>query len=139
MLLSLVTPKKKFVTNLSVERVTLPAFKGQLTVLPGHSPLVTTLSTGVVKFKDSTTGTDHEFFVTWGYCEVGKNGIVVLAETAEAKSEINVERAKKALQNASAQLKNRTLDPKLIEKHRRKFVRAKARLDFAGTNSQTTH
>jgi F-type H+-transporting ATPase subunit epsilon len=135
MLLSLVSPKRKLVTNLEVERVTVPGHKGQLTVLPGHSPLVTTLSTGVMKFKDAASGQDHEYLVTWGYCEIGKEGITVLAETAEAKSEINIERAKKALKNSEEQLKDRSLGIKDIEKFRRKYIRAKARLDFASSES----
>ncbi len=46
--LSIVTPLKKLVTDLNVKSVTLPSFRGELTILDAHEPLVSTLETGVI-------------------------------------------------------------------------------------------
>ena len=52
--LNLVTPEKKLVTDLEVEEVIVPGFKGQLDILPGHAPLMTTLGTGVLRYRART-------------------------------------------------------------------------------------
>lgn len=138
MQLTLVSPKRRFFSGLEIDRVTLPGHMGQLTVLPGHSPLITTLSTGVVRFKESGSDREHEFLVTWGYCEVGAKGIMILAETAETRDEVDVDRAKVALQKANENLKERKLSVSELEKYRRKAVRAKARIDFGRTTTSVT-
>ena len=49
--LTIVTPEKRILVGQEVEEVTVPAFKGELNILPGHAPLMTTLETGVMKWK----------------------------------------------------------------------------------------
>ena len=72
---SLVTPEKKFVTEIDVEEVIVPAFRGELDILPGHSPLVTTLSPGVLRYKEAGKSEFTQAALSWGYCEVSPEGV----------------------------------------------------------------
>ncbi|MFN9067439.1 MAG: F0F1 ATP synthase subunit epsilon, partial [Bdellovibrionales bacterium] len=51
MKLSLFTPEKKIVADQEVEDVLVPAFRGELHILNGHAPLMTKLTTGIMKWK----------------------------------------------------------------------------------------
>ncbi len=53
------------VREVAVESVTLPGSEGELGILPEHSPLVTTLDTGVLSY--SSKGETRALAVHWGY------------------------------------------------------------------------
>lgn len=56
----------------SVDQVSLPAVDGEITVLPHHAPLITTLGAGSIKYNnDSLT-------INGGFVEIGNNKVVVL-------------------------------------------------------------
>lgn len=126
--LNLVTPEKKLVTDLEVEEVLVPAFRGQLDILPGHAPLMTTLSTGILKYKAVGSAKYETVVVSWGYCEVHPDGVIILAETAESLEEISRERAELAMQKAQKALVDPFLEADQIEMFQRKLARAEARL-----------
>ena len=77
--LNVLTPERKAVVDLDVTQVTVPAYSGEMTILPGHAPLVTTLGTGIIKYK---VGADkmYKALISSGYCEVTPTGVNVLAE-----------------------------------------------------------
>lgn len=133
--LNLVTPEKRIASDLEVEEVVIPAARGQLTLLPGHAPLITTLHTGVVKFRPKGGQNFTTAVVSWGYCEVNPNGVNVLAETAESVEEIDRERAEAALKKAQKRLAEPNMEPNQIQKYQRKVKRALARID----HTKTTH
>lgn len=91
--LTLVTPEKKLLAEAEVEEIFVPGYRGELNILPGHAPLMTTLSTGIVKYRLKSTSELKSVIVSWGYCEVNPQGVVVLAETAERPEDIDEERA----------------------------------------------
>jgi len=64
--LNLVTPDKKIVTDQELDEVTLPAYAGELNILPGHAPLMTTLTAGALKYKLKGQESE-ELAVSWGY------------------------------------------------------------------------
>ena len=132
---SLVTPENKIVENVEMEEVIVPAFKGELNLLPGHSPLVTTLSTGVLRYRQKNASEFQSAAISWGYLEVGPKGVSVLAETAEVGEAIDKQRAEDALDKAKSGLKERDLEPNQIAKLQRKMKRAETRLQIA-KNSQ---
>src|SRR5687768_14388596 len=103
-ILNLVTPEKKLVTDLEIDEVIVPAFRGQLDILPGHAPLMTTLGTGLLKYRAKGATGFESVVVSWGYCEVHPQGVVVLAEIAESLEEIDRARAEEALKKAQAAL-----------------------------------
>ena len=57
--------------------VTLPGADGELTVLPHHEPLVTTLKSGTITVREAA-GEKKEFLVESGILEVSGNRAVVL-------------------------------------------------------------
>ena len=81
--LNLVTPEKRIVQDAEIDEVVVPAFRGQLDILPGHAPLMTTLGTGVLKYKLKGAANYETVVVGWGYAQVNPTGVVILAETAE--------------------------------------------------------
>lgn len=132
--LRLVTPTKKIVDEMDVTEVIVPAYRGQIDILPGHAPLVTTLQSGVLKFKD-TAGQTSTFAVSWGYCEVHTTGVTILADTAEMPSEIDVARAKNALETAQKRISTEALSEAEMAKVQNKLKRAQVRLDVAQTKA----
>jgi len=134
--LNLLTPEKRMVTDAEIDEVIVPGHLGQLDILPGHAPLMTTLSTGLLKYRLKGDSTYHSVVVSWGYCEVHAEGVTVLAETAESLAEIDKQRAEKALKNAETKLVESMIDPDQIEVAQRKLRRAQARLS---AHSDNTH
>jgi len=104
MLLSIVTPQKKLIVDHEVDEVSIPGHKGELTILPGHSPLITTLNIGVLKFRSKGSNAFLKYAVCWGYCEMVGNVIKVLAETAEPSDAIDKARAQKSLEESEKRL-----------------------------------
>lgn len=88
--LTVVTPEKRIVMNQEVEEVTLPAFAGELNILTGHSPLITALETGVLKWKVPGEDLQKVVAISWGYCHVSPEGVSVLADMAQLPEDINL-------------------------------------------------
>ncbi len=124
--LSIVTPVRSLLDKVEVSEVFVPAYRGELNILPGHAPLVSTLSEGVLKYRLKETET--AIAISWGYIEVTFNGVIILAETAELKEDIDFQRAKTALQKADDFLNREITSPEDIEKYHRKRRRAQARI-----------
>jgi F-type H+-transporting ATPase subunit epsilon len=132
--LTLVTPEKKLVTGQEIEELFIPGFKGELDIHPGHAPLMTTIETGILRYRLKGDARVHSVAISWGYAQVNPGGVSVLAETAERPEEIDVERVKTTLKNAESRLAGQNEAPELIEKLQRKVHRARARLEVAGRN-----
>lgn len=109
--LTLVTPNKKLYSKVEVEEVVIPAFRGQLNILSKHAPLVTTLSAGVLKVKLKGTSTFKKAAISWGYCEIVDDDIIILAETAEWPEEIDVRRAEQQFAVAEKRMQDAGLMP----------------------------
>jgi F-type H+-transporting ATPase subunit epsilon len=58
--------------------VTLPTTSGEITVLPEHIPLVTTLSKGTVKFKTSSEAREEK--ISGGFAEIKSDGVILLVK-----------------------------------------------------------
>lgn len=95
--LELVTPEG---TKLSTEvsQVTAPGTAGDLGILPGHRPLLTSLNVGVFSYTED--GRTHLLAVNGGYLETANESIIVITETAETPAQVDVPRAKRALERA---------------------------------------
>ncbi|MEK7836488.1 MAG: F0F1 ATP synthase subunit epsilon, partial [candidate division NC10 bacterium] len=95
--LEIVTPEQRLVNEV-VDEVVLPGSEGSLGVLPGHTPLLTTLGIGELKYRRGTT---RRFLaIAWGFAEVLPDRVSVLAEIAERAEGIDRERARKARDRA---------------------------------------
>ena len=129
--LTLVTPEKKLETNAEVEEVTLPAFRGELNILPGHSPMMTTLTTGLMRYKKVGEDLPHYAAISWGYCQVSPEGVNVLAELAEKPSEINLQEALASEKELENKLGSEEMDEATYEVTQRKIAMARARQEAA--------
>lgn len=58
--------------------VTLPASEGEMTVLSGHMPLVTTLVAGTITLRENADATPKEFVIESGVLEIHKDGATVI-------------------------------------------------------------
>ena len=122
--LELVTPEK-VAWSASADFVVLPAFNGEMGVLPGHQPFLVKLGAGEVRV---TTGEEVKHFaVSGGFAEVKDNTISLFAETAEDAGQIDSARAAQALEKAKAVLKP-GLDPMQLAEMEAAIRRAQVRL-----------
>lgn len=83
----LVSPERLLLSE-EAEMVTLPGTEGDLGVLSGHEPLITTLRPGVIDVKGGTLG-DQRFFVLGGFAEINPGRVTVLAEEALPMAELD--------------------------------------------------
>jgi F-type H+-transporting ATPase subunit epsilon len=120
--LEVVTPDKSVVSE-EVQIVVAPGTEGEFGVLIGHTPFLTTLKTGAVRYKD-TGGTERMIFVSGGFAEALPDRVTILAESAERRREIDIERARTALERAEKRLEEARED-------RVAYARAKAELERA--------
>jgi F-type H+-transporting ATPase subunit epsilon len=101
--LVVVTPERQLLRESVVEGV-LPCVEGELGILPGHAPLITELGIGVLSYRKPGAKEQVHLAVISGFAEVLSDRVTVLAETAELAEEIDVERAKQALERARARI-----------------------------------
>lgn len=73
-----------------VESVVLPAIEGDMTILPGHQPLVTLLHPGFL-FATDTAGGARRAFVTGGLVEITGSTVTILADRVTAVDELTPE------------------------------------------------
>lgn len=113
-LLEIVTPDR-LVLSEEVDEVTAPGVEGEFGVLPGHTPFLTTLKVGELTYRKGKE--IHHMAVSWGYAEVTPKKVTILAEAAEIAAEIDIERAKAAMEKAEKELKKLSKEDKdyLIE------------------------
>lgn len=108
--LTLVTPEKKVVVDQEAVFVTVPAYGGEVDLLPGHAPMITTLETGLLTYKLKGTDKVNKLVVSWGYCQVSPHGVNILADYVQSAEEINVEAAKKTMDENTKKLATQSLD-----------------------------
>jgi len=100
--LEVVTPEKSVVSE-EAQIVMSPGSLGEFGVLIGHTPFLTTLKIGTIRYKD--TGGDEKYvFVNSGFAEALPDKVTVLAESAERRKDIDIERAKAAMERAEKRL-----------------------------------
>src|SRR4029078_3366848 len=78
--LEVVTPERRVVAE-PVDMVTVPGLGGELGILPGHTPLISQLHTGVLTYVQD--GKSSQLNVSGGFVEVHDDHVSVLADTAE--------------------------------------------------------
>jgi F-type H+-transporting ATPase subunit epsilon len=98
----LVSPERR-VASLEVTSVQIPGADGDMTTMPGHAPLITTLRPGILRVE--STGGTQEYVVTGGFAEIGEN-LSVLAERALPREEMTQETFDAFLEEARAALNN---------------------------------
>lgn len=107
----LVSPERKLASQ-EATSVQLPGAEGDLTAMPNHSALLTTLRPGIVSVQ---SGSDVvEYFVTGGFAEISEAGTSVLAEKAVVKADVTSDLIDEVLQTAEAALENADDDTRTL-------------------------
>ncbi|MBU2490455.1 MAG: F0F1 ATP synthase subunit epsilon [Proteobacteria bacterium] len=131
--LEIVTPEKLVVSE-ETQTVVAPGSEGEFGVLPGHTPFLTTLKVGTLRYKDAS-GTERYVFINQGFAEVLPDRVTILAQSGERRRDIDLERAKESLERAQQRLASATADTD-YERAVGSLLRAQARLSVA--ESRTT-
>jgi F-type H+-transporting ATPase subunit epsilon len=134
--LDMVTPYKQVLSQ-DVDEVTAPGTVGEFGILPGHTPLLTTLKIGELSYRQGAE-TFH-VAVNWGYVEVEEDKVTVLVETAEPADEIDLERARAALGRAEEALRKLSPEDKDFLAQQAAVERAMIRIQVAGRRVQRGH
>ena len=99
--LEIVTPDRAVVRE-SVDEIQIPGSEGYLGVLPGHTPLLTTLQVGELWFRQ---GDDRCYVsVAFGFAEILPDRVTSLAQVAERAEEVDVDRAQEAARRSRDRL-----------------------------------
>lgn len=117
-----------------VYEVLLPTLEGQIGVLPGHMPLVSAATNGVIMVRKNPTDRDDmmEVFATnGGVIEVSGNTLRVLVDEADHSEEISEQEAQKALELAQ-KMKREAKDQVSLEHAQSLIDRQAVRLQVAG-------
>ncbi len=123
----LVTPDRSIVHE-SVDEVQIPGSQGYLGVLPGHTPLLTTLQVGELWFR---RGAERSFVsVAFGFAEILPDRVTVLAQIAERAEAIDVDRAEAARRRARERLAGSTANVD-FERARVALLKSLVRLQVA--------
>jgi F-type H+-transporting ATPase subunit epsilon len=129
--LEVVTPDKSVVSD-EAQMVVAPGEYGEFGVLPGHTTFLTTLQVGMIRYKDQG-GNERIVFVNGGFAEVMLNTVTVLAESAERRRDIDLERARAALKRAEERLAEASRKEDIdFRRAQVALQRAIARLKIAG-------
>jgi len=99
--LTIVTRERKIVET-DAEEVILPASDGEIGILPGHTPLLTTLRIGQMRYRSG--GEVHRMVLSWGFAEVLPDRVIVMAETARLPQEIDMAAAEAERDEAEREL-----------------------------------
>lgn len=125
--LEIVTPDQSLVTE-NVDEVVAPAAEGYLGVLPGHTPLLATLSIGELWYRK---GSQKAYLsIAGGFLEVLPDKVTVLAQIAERAQDIDVARAERAKKRAEERL-SKPAGEIDIERAQASLLRATVRLNVA--------
>jgi F-type H+-transporting ATPase subunit epsilon len=125
--LEIVTPEKRAYVG-DVDEVIVPGSEGELGILPHHAPLISALGHGVLRVKRG--GQEEQFAIFGGFLQVRPGRVVVLAETADLASDIDLERAERARREAERVLEG-AIEPADLAVARAALQRALIRIRIA--------
>lgn len=117
--LTVVTRERK-VVEAEVDEVRLPARRGYVGILPGHTPLLTMLHVGELMWR--TGNEEHQMVVRWGFAEILPDRVIILAEGATLVEEIDVHKAEQVMEAARKELES-------LASHDEEFAVAQAKLE----------
>lgn len=117
--LKIVSPEKLVFEDTELTSVTLPTEDGEITILPGHIPLVAVIMPGEIVVRKK--GSETSLVTTKGFIKLEKSGeIFVLSDYAVRSEDVEIAKAEEAKKKAEMAMKE-----KLSEKD---FVIAEAEL-----------
>lgn len=127
--LEIVTPEKSVYLD-TVDEVSLPALRGYMTVLPGHTPALCALGTGVVIVRSESArdagGRSERLVVSGGVAEISESRVILLADYARKAGEIDPAQSRTELSAAEKLLSG---DAHQVREGQKQYALAIASLD----------
>ncbi len=127
--LEIVTPERR-VLSVTADEVRAPGVLGGFGIRLTHEPFMTALQPGRLTYVEG--GREHHYAIGGGFLQVADDKVIVLADTAEAAGDIDVERARKAFDDAQDRLLKLTEQDERYRNESARVQRAAARLSVAG-------
>ena len=128
-LLEVVTPDRKLLAA-EADVVVCPGVEGQFGVLHGHIPFLSALDIGVMYYRDGAK--TESLSVSGGFAEVTGKKVTIVAEAAELGREIDIERARRAMERAQQRLAAAKTEAIDFARAEAALRRAMARMKAAG-------
>ena len=128
LVLDIVTPERLAYSG-EVDAVVCPGIEGELGVLPHHAPLLTTLGFGELRIRKG--GQEELFAIAGGFLQVRPDRVVVMAETADLASEIDLQKAEEARREAERALAEGFDEPADLARARAALQQALLRIRVA--------
>jgi F-type H+-transporting ATPase subunit epsilon len=126
--LEIVTPERLAYED-DVDMVLVPGIDGEMGILPHHTPLVSLLGVGELTIRKG--GEEELFAIAGGFLQVRPDKVVVMAETADLDSEIDLEKAKAARDEAEKALESGYVEGADLSAARAELQRALLRIRVA--------
>ncbi len=127
-LLEVVAPEKVVVQE-EVDIVMAPGVLGEFGVLPGHTPFLTMVRPGEVRYRIG--GNIYYLAISDGFAEVLEDKVRILVSAAEKASEIDIEKLRNIKEEALKQLELAKTEPIDVEGARTSLQTAQAWLKIA--------
>jgi F-type H+-transporting ATPase subunit epsilon len=127
--LDIVTPERR-VLSVTCDEVRAPGASGGFGIRRGHTSFMSALEPGRLTYLEG--GREHTFAVGGGFLQVADDKVMVLADSAEASADIDLDRAQRALSDAREKLKKLTVDDRNHAEEEARVRRATARIALAG-------
>jgi len=126
--LDIITPERNLLSE-TVDAVNVPGLNGELGILPGHTPLISQLRTGVLAYTQGATA--KRLLVSGGFVEVRDDRVSVLADVAERPEEIDAARARTEREGAEKALASFSGSEAEFESASEELARQTVRLQLA--------
>jgi F-type H+-transporting ATPase subunit epsilon len=122
---TIITPARA-VFDADAKAVTVPAFDGELGVLPGHAPLLALMGTGELRVT-TVTGAVEKIAVRGGFLQVANNRVTVLTPESVGSGEINADALKAELDKLNTE-KATKLEERDAQEVKRAWAKARQRV-----------
>lgn len=106
--LTIVSAERKIFEG-EVKQIQATGVEGELGILPGHTPLLTAIKPGIVKFT-LQDGNEEVIYVSGGFLEVQPNIVTVLADVAIRGNELDADRIREAKRKAEENIVSHASD-----------------------------
>ena len=130
--IEIVTPYGVFY-EAEVDSVTVRVKDGELGIMHMHTPMIAALVPGETRVLEN--GVWKHCLTTNGYAEIGHDLVLIMVSAAEWPDDIDISRARKALERATERYATHRGHPTLASRDRHAMERAKARLEIAAKHA----
>jgi F-type H+-transporting ATPase subunit epsilon len=132
--LEIITPERCLLSE-SVDYVAVPGLNGELGILPGHTPLISQLKTGILSYTQNSASST--LLVSGGFVEVNGDRVSVLADIAERADEIDTVKARLDREQAEKLLGSASSSEEDLTQAQLQLERASYRLQLASETVST--